>query len=146
MSEGLTIKKECRYGTPDAKVQVELGACTLQGVVAQTFPVKAKGWRVIICDRIGQSYDIMLHEIGHVFGQCDRYSDSKNIYHPSQGGNCETSHGLSDGKFEIPSAMQAGGPGHPQKVTEDDIKGFNALLNRSDVSGAAEWRDFITTG
>ena len=45
--------------------------------------------------------------------------------------------------YDVRSAMQAGGPTHPRKVTLDDADGVAALLARTDIKGAGEWRKYI---
>lgn len=97
-------------------------------------------WEISYCQQgMQNNYQITLHEVGHVFGQCDRYG-SGGLMHPVRGEGCEDSGSGSDGKYNAPSAMQAGGPNNPGRVTEDDQNGIKALLARNDVTGASAWR------
>jgi hypothetical protein len=41
--------------------------------------------------------------------------------------------------------MQAGGPAHPHRVTEDDRNGVKALMERNDIRGATQWRTVAGT-
>lgn len=102
---------------------------------------EAGRWQLSYCGTTyTNSYDITLHEVGHMFGQCDRYSSNDSLWHPVRGQNCSDQGRGTDGNYELPSAMQAGGPAHPHRVTEDDRNGLLALLARNDITGAAQWR------
>lgn len=103
-------------------------------------------WKINYCNTsYVSSYDITLHEVGHIFGQCDRYG-SGSLGHPVKGQSCADSGPGTDGNYNAPSAMQAGGPNHPHRITEDDKKGVQALIARNDISGASRWRTAINSG
>lgn len=125
------------------EVGVEVGPCDAAAVTSH-WGVPGQ-WKITYCGQTWtKSYDITLHEVGHMYGQCDRYG-SGGFGHPVRGENCSDQGRGSDGKYNLPSAMQAGGPAHPKRVTEDDRNGVLALMTRSDIRGAQRWRDFLAT-
>ena len=124
-------------------VMVSLGGCLNSDNWAETLTTASRQWTVRFCRPEARTKDLALHEVGHIFGQCDRYSNEANLLHPAKGVNCLETTGASNAVFDVKSAMQAGGSGHPGKVTLDDADGVAALFAREDVKGAADWRTYI---
>lgn len=119
--------------------------CSFENAIAETFPVsikKNKSWTIRICKKEKVNYQVILHEVGHIFGQCDRYNTKSEDgqYHPQMGANCDDSKVGTDGVFNKSSAMQVPGERHPGTVTKDDIQGMVEFVKRADVSTNVPWQ------
>jgi hypothetical protein len=88
---------------------------------------------------------LALHEVGHAWGNCDRYGPdyltNPDWDTPNKGLTCN---GVNNGDFTKPSAMQmVGGKGHPQRVTEDDALGMQAIAQDLSIPANVVWQQFF---
>lgn len=92
-------------------------------------------------------FDVLGHEVGHLWGQCDRYTNTTTgaTAHPTRGLSCADLGQGSDGNYTAPSLMQSAGPQNPKRVTEDDANGMVALAKRTDIPSNQAWIDFLKT-
>ncbi len=108
------------------------------GVAAYTFPEGKGTFTIVYCSQeFVTAVDINIHEVGHIWMQCDRYG-SGDLSQAKFGANCSSTN--TDNK-ELSSAMMAGGPSHPQKVTEDDANSMKALALRTDITANDQWKN-----
>ena len=108
------------------------------GVAAYTFPEGKGTFTIVYCSpEFVTAVDINIHEVGHIWMQCDRYG-SGDLSQAKFGANCSSTN--TDNK-ELSSAMMAGGPSHPQKVTEDDANSMKALALRTDITSNDKWKN-----
>ena len=108
------------------------------GVAAYTYPESKGAFTIVYCSQqFVTAVDINIHEVGHIWMQCDRYGLG-DLSQAKFGANCSSTY--TDNK-EVSSAMMAGGPSHPQKVTQDDANSMKALGLRTDISANEKWKN-----
>jgi hypothetical protein len=149
---GLKIEKGCPPSGPnDGLILVSLpdqSKCGAGGGCASIVTSNAYDFKTIHSIEINPLYannlDIALHEVGHAWGNCDRYTagfDPKiHSISPAQGENCD---GKNNGDFSKPSAMQVGGDAHPHRVTEDDALGMQTVAQDPAILSYALWQQFF---
>ena len=104
---------------------------------------------VTICDQSNApSVDVMYHEVGHLWGNCDQYQlaagqsfATQRLQHPS----CGRSFGSQKGEC---SAMNAVGPDHPKTVTRADceiMQQMGAVYSSSRSTSGAKFTADCTT-
>ena len=130
-------------GEGSKSIHLLYGGCSNSWAIAETSFNSMDGWNMRLCNGT-QSNEMMLHETGHIFGQCDRYTVSSPSF-IAKGFGCGDYSNTTDGNYTAPSAMQALGPYHPNRVTEDDRAGLLALIKRDEVIGATSWRAVLGT-
>lgn len=131
------LKVDTNCGSGNMKVNLYVESCE---AAAYTSPEGQGQFKIAYCSpEHVTAKDINLHEVGHIWMQCDRYSQSGDLSQAKFGDGCSSQY--SDGK-ELPSAMMAGGPSHPKKVTEDDVNAMRALAKRTDISANSQWTNF----
>lgn len=153
---GLKIQKGCPPSGPNdalvlvlftkkSKCGVNLGGCTSVDTknTYDFLTVQILELNLDFADKI----DLALHEVGHAWGNCDRYAadfdPSQHVPSAARGANCT---GKNNGDFSKPSAMQVGGYMHPQKVTEDDALGMQEMAKDPKFASNAAWHQFFATG
>jgi hypothetical protein len=139
----LRIESRCeRHGEGDALIRMSVGmgvdpcptwasGCTSTAAV-KDFHLKFAN------ASIASRWDVILHEAGHMWGNCDRYdpnnlSDSSPFASP----NCD----FASTGSSAPSAMQSAAKNHPLRVTEDDAEGMRLMARH--FGNSAAWASFL---
>jgi hypothetical protein len=141
----LRIENRCeRYGEGDALIRMSVGkgvdpcptwaaGCTSTAAV-KDFHLK------FVDGSLASRWDVILHEAGHLWGNCDRYDpDNLSDSSPFASPNCD----FASTSSHAPSAMQSAAKNHPRRVTEDDAEGMRLMASYFDNSAA--WESYLGT-
>jgi len=133
----ITVRKACTQNAGDALIGVTIGSTGSCGAGAAGCTVSSRplAYELYFPNAAMATYDAILHEIGHVWGNCDRYTAS-TLHTPAFGSNCN---GKTNNKA-VASAMQALSQNSPHRVTEDDAEGMRAMAEDLSIGANSSWK------
>ncbi|MCX6128688.1 MAG: hypothetical protein NTX25_06435 [Proteobacteria bacterium] len=140
----LNITETCQQGPGDALINMgvspSLEGC-LEGAVGCTRLLGNRQYSMYFASTShGESYDLILHETGHLWGNCDRYDFHNPTNEAFRSPNC---YGFTNEVFNAPSAMQALGGNPVHSITGDDIDGMRAISQDTSIYANQVWNSFL---